>query len=823
MDKIEEIFKANVDYKQIIAEEKPWADPKFPRSTSATKGIPTECRWFRASEIFHGKEKICNSFSGEDIIQGLLGDCYLLSAISALAEFPGRIQRLFMQTEKNKAGCYAIRLYICGQPMEIVVDDYFAVDNEGELMFAGSNNNELWAMLIEKAWAKIHGGYAAIEGGDARETLAALTGAPVDFYRHKEMNIKELWKIIRDSDNANYVMCTGAVVDTKGIVRSHAYTLINAYEFEFKGKTIKLVQITFTKVPVIPWGYGEWTGKWHDHDPKWTPELKRKLNYAPKEDGIFYMSFKDFAKVFSHTLIAKANDNYVSSSLMIKGKKVFATFRIKRSLKGFISAYQISKRLGSTLVKNYNIERLRLNIYKITEDNLTCVANCLSNPVGQVNLEINLEPGIYIINGEFDFSPMLPCIIFNSYAERYINFCELPVKSLKAVTLQKAEEALKKSKNAYTISGLNHKYEGAFHECLVGHLLEWNIDPIKNGKEFFCNNCGLSSNTEDGRWNCNECSYSICNRCRPKRYRNVGENKGITKIKCENEHDMKFKATEVKQDIYLCEGCGKAYYGTVSRWRCDPCKIDLCRVCMPPPHGYRLESEPLEIEICPKNHKLEFLQTDTATRIYECYLCGKLGDAHNGRWGCLRCNINLCPVCKPSDKIRRGYTMIKTKSVVCDKGHILMFGCSLPKMAITCKNCNKKIVNDIWRWYCNRCNFNTCSKCRPEPEGRRDLLCANYHKLVYSDLMQGNITYGRCHRCHKVHKLTGGRYCCFGCEYECCKKCAAIAEELRLDDSIILEKAMKKKGLNDEVIGEKAIGSPKKEDERSSDCSCIVF
>lgn len=33
-------------------------------------------------------------------------------------------------------------------------------------------------MLIEKAWAKLHGGYAKIDGGLVREILHDLTGAP---------------------------------------------------------------------------------------------------------------------------------------------------------------------------------------------------------------------------------------------------------------------------------------------------------------------------------------------------------------------------------------------------------------------------------------------------------------------------------------------------------------------------------------------------------------------------------------------------------------------------------------------------------------------
>lgn len=38
--------------------------------------------------------------------------------------------------------------------------------------------NELWVILLEKAWAKIYGSYDNIEGGLTRECLHDLTGAP---------------------------------------------------------------------------------------------------------------------------------------------------------------------------------------------------------------------------------------------------------------------------------------------------------------------------------------------------------------------------------------------------------------------------------------------------------------------------------------------------------------------------------------------------------------------------------------------------------------------------------------------------------------------
>jgi calpain-15 len=46
----------------------------------------------------------------------------------------------------------------------VVVDDYIPC-KDGRIVFSHAHDNELWVMLLEKAWAKIHGNYARIIGG----------------------------------------------------------------------------------------------------------------------------------------------------------------------------------------------------------------------------------------------------------------------------------------------------------------------------------------------------------------------------------------------------------------------------------------------------------------------------------------------------------------------------------------------------------------------------------------------------------------------------------------------------------------------------------
>lgn len=62
---------------------------------------------------------IVDGIKPSDIYQGRLGDCYFLSSISALAEFPSRVERLLISKKENKKGCYCVALNINGDWKEI--------------------------------------------------------------------------------------------------------------------------------------------------------------------------------------------------------------------------------------------------------------------------------------------------------------------------------------------------------------------------------------------------------------------------------------------------------------------------------------------------------------------------------------------------------------------------------------------------------------------------------------------------------------------------------------------------------------------------------
>ena len=129
-------------------------------------------------------------FEGEiepaDIKQGALGNCYFLSVLSVSTENPDRIRKLFVSEEVSDAGMFQVCLTKNGLKVKVTIDSFFPCTKHGNPCFSSANGNELWVLILEKAWAKLHGSYDMIIGGRAHETFRDILGAPAGFYKSSD-------------------------------------------------------------------------------------------------------------------------------------------------------------------------------------------------------------------------------------------------------------------------------------------------------------------------------------------------------------------------------------------------------------------------------------------------------------------------------------------------------------------------------------------------------------------------------------------------------------------------------------------------------------
>jgi calpain-15 len=147
-----------------------------------------------------------------DIKMGVLGDEWFLSALSILAERPALVERLFITKETNAMGIYRVKLCKNGEWVTVTVDDYFPCFPEGEPLFARCHGNEMWTLILEKAYAKLHGNYYLLKGGYVNEALLDLTGCPTISYDLKDEYVKhfvengQFWELLKYFDEESYLI-----------------------------------------------------------------------------------------------------------------------------------------------------------------------------------------------------------------------------------------------------------------------------------------------------------------------------------------------------------------------------------------------------------------------------------------------------------------------------------------------------------------------------------------------------------------------------------------------------------------------------------------
>ena len=179
-----------------------------------------ELEWERADVIFQNNYSVCDDgIYPVDIVQKTLGDCYLIATICAISERQDRVKRLLITQNKSPSGIYCVALCIHGTWEYVIMDDYFSIDPLGGYRpaFSCSKDNQMWVMLLLKAWAKVYGGFLNVCGGTTLETLAELTGAPTAHFDTQINNEEFHWANLYKATKAGYVLCSSSKTKENGV------------------------------------------------------------------------------------------------------------------------------------------------------------------------------------------------------------------------------------------------------------------------------------------------------------------------------------------------------------------------------------------------------------------------------------------------------------------------------------------------------------------------------------------------------------------------------------------------------------------------------
>ncbi|XP_021038130.1 calpain-3 isoform X6 [Mus caroli] len=296
--------------KKCLEKKVLYLDPEFPPDETSlfySQKFPIQFVWKRPPEICENPRFIIGGANRTDICQGDLGDCWFLAAIACLTLNERLLFRVIPHDQsftENYAGIFHFQFWRYGDWVDVVIDDCLPTYNN-QLVFTKSNHrNEFWSALLEKAYAKLHGSYEALKGGNTTEAMEDFTGGVTEFFEIKDAP-SDMYKIMRKAIERGSLM--GCSIDTIvpvqyetrmacGLVKGHAYSVTGLEEALFKGEKVKLVRLR------NPWGQVEWNGSWSDGWKDWSfvdKDEKARLQHQVTEDGEFWMSYDDFVYHFT--------------------------------------------------------------------------------------------------------------------------------------------------------------------------------------------------------------------------------------------------------------------------------------------------------------------------------------------------------------------------------------------------------------------------------------------------------------------------------------------------------------------------------------------
>ncbi|KAI9707902.1 MAG: hypothetical protein M1820_004508 [Bogoriella megaspora] len=392
----------------------------------------------RVGDIFTDPQFYIEGATAGDVRQGNDGDCWFLSALCTVSNVKNLIYEICVHKDE-KVGVYGFVFNRDGEWFSEIVDDklyltkpdffdlppeeqrswneQYRKDAEEEyrkafqvgsqaLYFAQCNDlNETWLPLLEKAYAKAHGDYSAIDGGWSGEAVEDLTGGvTTELFGTDIIDTDRFWTDELRKVHKDFLFSCGLAnnwdYDTKkGLVFGHAYSIMDAVEHVRDGKNYRLVKVR------NPWGDSEWQGAWADGSEQWDGYWMETLNHKFGDDGTFWMAYEDLLKYFHDFDRTRMFDDrwMVSqqwSSISVPWTLEYLDTKFKlevtESGRSVIVLSQLDERYFHGLEGQYRFT-LQFRLHKGDEEDYIIRSQSNYSMKRSVCAEVDLEPGVYHI------------------------------------------------------------------------------------------------------------------------------------------------------------------------------------------------------------------------------------------------------------------------------------------------------------------------------------------------------------------------------------------------------------------------------------------
>lgn len=172
------------------------------------------------------------AFNRDNIAQGSIGDCWLLSSLGAVAQNDPEFLQEHISYDKE-SDTYTVTLYEDGEPVDVTVDST-ALSSQAR----GEDGEYSWVTIYEKAIAAQMGGdFEHLNADQPEKAMEYITGQDADQNSHSDVWLNPFdgppsaGDIREDLDAGNPVVAhTSGDLDHDSIVGGHAYTVTNVAE-----------------------------------------------------------------------------------------------------------------------------------------------------------------------------------------------------------------------------------------------------------------------------------------------------------------------------------------------------------------------------------------------------------------------------------------------------------------------------------------------------------------------------------------------------------------------------------------------------------------
>ena len=307
---------------KVAKPSKPWIDDFFPPNENSLLGRkktgeyldpnevkmigplmnPKGIEWKRLKDIVKDPLLFEDKISVDSLRLGEIANTYFLSALSALAQYPNLINQIFITKKINQECVYQLSLFIDGEFQVVFIDDCIPVlKGTTTPFFTKTNSFEIWGLLLEKAWAKVNGGYLNIVSCSISDLFRALTGFSCQSINTKEEDFFNIWNIIKDSLNNKWLICGTVRGDEPkakkhGLVNGSTYNILIGEDiYDNSNKKQILIKMKNT------WGANVWSGDFSEGSNAWTENIIEQIGMNKinkNSEGEFWMSLKDVCKYF---------------------------------------------------------------------------------------------------------------------------------------------------------------------------------------------------------------------------------------------------------------------------------------------------------------------------------------------------------------------------------------------------------------------------------------------------------------------------------------------------------------------------------------------